>query len=500
MVYKLRAGNNLDTRAMPLISCAGRDSGQAHSLMTPANEAVYGSLHRTFTGDLLRPGDPGYAEARTVWNGMVARTPGLILRCATVDDIQSAVRAAQAAGAPTAVRCGGHSLAGYSTCDGGVVIDLSRIRTVVVNEDTSRARFSGGCLLGDIDRATQKVGLVYPAGVVSQTGAGGLVLGGGFGWLTRRFGMSCDNVEGFTVVVADGALVHASEKENADLFWALRGGGGNFGVVTEFEVSLHPLTSVLFGTGMCTGDDITRVLQYWRAFMPQAPDSLKWSFSLRLAPEAENVPAALRGRPIASESVLWVGDPDAGSSNVDHALSVCNSDAVTKNVFSFVDLQTMADEEFPVGLRYYTKSGYLKSLNDESIACMVDALKTIPSPMTQIEIGYQGGAAARVGADETAFGDRSSPFIVNILGTWSEPADDAANISWIRDLFSKLRPSMTPGVYVNFMSGDEEDRVVEAYRQRWDRLVAVKSHYDPHNFFRLNQNIPPRKCLETQSN
>ena len=461
--------------------------------MTPAVEAVYASLQHGFTGELLRPSDLGYAEARSIWNGMVARNPGLILRCGSVEAVQAAVSAAHRAKVLTAVRCGGHSLAGYSTCEGGVVIDLSFLRSATVDEPRRRARFSGGCLLGNVDRATQKVGLVYPAGVVSQTGAAGLILGGGFGWLTRLFGMSCDNVEGFTLVVADGSVVHANGKENADLFWALRGGGGNFGVVTEFEVKLHPLTSVLFGTGMCLGDDISQVLQYWREFMPQAPDHLKWSFSLRLAPDSEDIPPEVRGQRVASEAVVWIGTPEDGRSHVDQALTVCNPKAVHKDILSFVDLQTMADWEFPAGRRYYTKSGYLKTLDNDTIACMVEALATIPSPMTQIEIAYHGGAAARVGAEETAFGDRSSPFIVNLLGSWSEPAEDALHISWVRDLFAKLRRLMTPGVYVNFMSGDEADRVREAYRERWDRLVAVKSHYDPNNFFRLNQNIWPKK-------
>ncbi len=454
---------------------------------------VYSALKHDFRGDLLRPGGDGYGQARSVWNGRVARHPGLIVRCAGVSDIQVAVRTAGKADLLTAVRCGGHSLAGFSTCDGGMVIDLSRMRSTSIDRENRRARFAGGCLLADIDQATQKAGLVYPSGVVSQTGASGLILGGGFGWLTRLYGMSCDNVEGFTLVVADGSLVRASATENTDLFWALRGGGGNFGVVTEFEVRLHPLNSVLFGTGMCLGDDIPRVLQYWREFMPGAADNLKWSFSLRLAPEEESVPRHVRGRQVASESVLWIGDPDQARPHVDHALSVCNATAITKNVFSFLNLQTMADWEFPAGGRYYTKSGYLKMLDDQSIGHMIEALTTLPSPLTQIEVSYQGGAAARVGAGETAFGDRSSPFIVNILGSWTDPAEDAENVSWVRNLFEKLRPSMTPGVYVNFMSGDEEDRTTEAYRERWDQLVAVKTHYDPDNFFRLNQNIPPQK-------
>ncbi|MGB9467032.1 MAG: FAD-binding oxidoreductase [Candidatus Acidiferrum sp.] len=461
--------------------------------MTTAIAEVYSALRREFRGHLLRSGDSEYECARNIWNGMVARRPGLIARCIDVADVQAAVRAAAAAGVLTAIRCGGHSLAGFGTCDDGLVIDLSRMRTVHVDAQARRARFEGGCLLGNIDGATQKVGLAFPAGVVSHTGAAGLVLGGGTGWLNRSHGLSCDNVTGFTLVVADGSLLRADAKENAELFWALRGGGGNFGVVTEFEVNLHQVTSVLFGAGMCFGDDIPAIVQHWRDFMPQAPDNLRWGISLTIAPHAENIPAHLRGRPMASQGLLWVGEPEEGRRYLDRSLSLFNTVAVSKSELSFLNLQTMADHEFPHGRRYYTKSGYFKSLKDLDIQRMARALETIPSPASQIELSYLGGAAGRIDAGETAFGDRSSPFIVNLLGNWSDAADDTANVAWVRALFAELRPSMTPGVYVNFMSGDEQERVPEAYRERWDRLVEVKSHYDPNNFFRLNQNIPPRK-------
>jgi hypothetical protein len=461
--------------------------------MTNKTAEVYSSLRREFRGDLLRPGDGEYNEARRIWNGMVARKPGLIARCADVADVQLAVRTAAATGMLTAIRCGGHSLAGFGTCDDGLVIDLSRMRQARVDAQTRRARFDGGCLLGDIDTATQKMGLAFPAGVVSHTGAAGLVLGGGTGWLNRLHGLSCDNVSGFTVVIADGSIVRANAKENPDLFWALRGGGGNFGVVTEFEVNLHPVSSVLFGAGMCFGEDIPAIVQHWRDFMPHAPDNLRWGISLTIAPHTENIPAHLRGRPTASQGLLWVGDLEEGHRYIDRALSLCNTVAVIKNELSYLNLQTMADREFPHGRRYYTKSGYYKSLADEGIQRMVQALATIPSPASQIELSYLGGAAGRADASETAFGDRSSPFIVNLLGNWSDAADDPANIAWVRGLFSELRPAMAPGVYVNFMSGDEQDRVPEAYRERWDRLVDVKTHYDPNNFFRLNQNIPAQK-------
>jgi hypothetical protein len=461
--------------------------------MVQASEEVYSSLRPRFKGTLLRPGESGYDDARVVWNGMVARAPGLIARCSDVSDVQNAIRAASEAGMLTAVRCGGHSLAGFSTCDGGMVIDLSGMRQVTVDPEARRARIAGGCLLGSIDTATQKAGLVFPSGVVSHTGASGLILGGGTGWLTRRFGLSCDNVERFTLVTADSSVVYADAKENPDLFWALRGGGGNFGVVTEFEVKLHPLTSVVLAEGLSPEADIRRLLECWRSFMTDAPHDLKWNIDLRLAPHTDKVPADLRGRPVAGSSLVWTGDPEAGRPYLEHALSLCRPDSVRSKIVPFLNLQTMADSDFPYGRRYYTKSGYFTYLDDSTIDRLVEAVATIPSSETQIELAYLGGAAARIAATETAFGDRSAPFIMNLLANWSEASADAGNIFWIRGLFNRLRPAMKPGVYVNFMSADEQDRVPEAYHERWDRMVAIKTRYDPNNFFRLNQNVPPLK-------
>src|SRR5579864_6256976 len=461
--------------------------------MMAACDEVYSSLHGKFKGDLLRPGQHAYEEARGIWNGMFVRTPGLIARCADVKDIQSAVRAASQSGLLTAIRCGGHSLAGFSTCDGGMVIDLSKLRQVTVDPDARRARFAGGCLLGSIDTATQNARLVFPSGVVSHTGASGLVLGGGTGWLTRRFGLSCDNVEAFSLVTSDGSIVRANAEENPDLFWALRGGGGNFGVVTEFQVKLHPLTSVVLAEGLTSEADIRPLLELWRDFMAEAPLDLKWNINLRLAPQSHKVPAKLRGRPVASSSLVWTGNPDAGRPHLERALAMCDADSVTSEVVSFLNLQTMADSDFPHGRRYYTKSGYFQYLDNGSIDHLMATLATIPSPETMIELAYLGGAASHIPAGETAFGDRSAPFVITLLANWAEASADPLHISWVRGLFEQLRPAMKPGVYVNFMSGDEQDRVTEAYQERWERMVAVKSHYDPENFFRLNQNVPPRK-------
>jgi len=373
------------------------------------------------------------------------------------------------------------------------VIDLSQMRQITVDAAARRAWFAGGCLLGSVDTATQKAGLVFPSGVVSHTGAAGLILGGGTGWLTRKFGLSCDNVEGFTLVTADGALVQANAAENADLFWALRGGGGNFGVVTEFEVNLHPLSSVLLAEGLTGDDKIRPLLERWRDFMAEAPLDLKWNINLRLAPNTEKVPAELRGQPVASSGLVWTGDPEAGRSYLDHALELCRPETVTRKSVTFLHLQTMADSDFPHGRRYYTKSGYFTYLDDASMDRLIESVATIPSPETMIELAYLGGAAGGVATEETAFGDRSAPFVLTLLANWAEASVDACHISWVRGIFQQLRPSMKPGVYVNFMSGDEQDRVPEAYQARWDRMVAVKSHYDPTNFFRLNQNVPPRR-------
>src|SRR3984957_16767541 len=461
--------------------------------MAEVCEELYASLHRQFKGDLLRPGARGYEDARTVWDAMAARTPGLIARCADVSDVQNALRAGVAAGILTAIRCGGHSLAGFGTCDGGLVIDLSRMRHVTVDGEARRARFSGGCLLGSIDSATQKGGLVFPSGVVSHPGASGLILGGGTGWLPRRFGLSCDNVEAFTLVTADGSIARSDSKQNVDLFWALRGGGGNFGVVTEFELKLHPLKSVVLAEGLTREGNIRKLLECWRGFMAEAPFDLKWNLDLRLAPHKSKVPAQLRGRPVAGSSLIWTGAPEAAEPYFQRAFSLCHPDSVRCQTVSYLDLQTMADSDFPHGRRYYTKSGYFSYLDDVTIDRFLDALATIPSPATQIELAYLGGGAGQVAADETAFGDRSAPFIVNLLANWAAEAADALHVSWIRSVFAKLRPAMKPGVYGNFSGGDEQDRVPEAYQQRWERMVTVKTHYDPGNFFRLNQNVQPRK-------
>lgn len=458
-------------------------------------EDVYREIRAGLKGALLRPGDLEYGRAAPVWNGMFDRRPALLARCRDEADIRTCLQAVRGSQVTTAVRCGGHSLAGFSTCDDGLVIDLSAWRDVRVDANARTARFAGGCLLGTIDAATQTAGLAFPAGVVSHTGAGGLVLGGGTGWLSRLYGLSCDNADGFTLITADGSILRADSKENPDLFWALRGGGGNFGIVTGFEVRLHPVSGVILGRGFCVGDSILRLLQYWRAFMPDAPDNLRWGFSLRKSEGVRGLQDA-QGLPVAGASALWVGARAQGMKYVERALAATKHRDIHVQEMPFMALQTLADSDFPHGRRYYTKSGYFQNLGDDVIHAMIDSVAAMPSQFSEIELAYLGGAPGRVAADETAFGDRSAPFVVNILSHWDAPEDDAANIAWTRNLFTQLRPAMVPGVYVNFMSGDEGDRVPEAYRNRWERLRAIKAKYDPHNFFCLNQNIPPRESAQ----
>jgi FAD/FMN-containing dehydrogenase len=282
------------------------------------------------------------------------------------------------------------------------------------------------------------------------------------------------------------------------LYWALRGGGGNFGVVTEFELNLHPLTSVLLAEGLTPEPQVRVLLERWRELMPGAPHDLKWNINLRLAPQAAHIPLDLRGLPVATSALVWTADPASADRHLQPALSLCRKDSDTSKVLSFLDLQTMADADFPHGRRYYTKSGYFTDLEDETISRLIVAMETIPSAETQIELAYLGGAAGQVAAHETAFGDRSAPFVLTLLANWLDASDDARHIAWVRQTFQDLRPKMKPGVYVNFMSGDEQDRVPEAYRERWDRMVAIKSHYDPKNFFRLNQNVPPQAAVSNR--
>ncbi|MCO1575100.1 FAD-binding oxidoreductase [Crossiella sp. SN42] len=449
-------------------------------------------LRTSFRGEIVLPGDEDYDEARRIWNGTIDRRPALVARCADEDDVRAAVRLAREHGLVVAVRGGGHSMAGHSTCDGGIVIDLSAMSAVRVSKARQRARVQGGALLGAFDTATQAHMLATPAGVVSHTGLGGLVLGGGFGWLSRKYGLSIDNLVSARLVTAAGEVITASETEHPELFWGLRGGGGNFGVVTEFEFRLHRVGPVRFASVYHTLDEAPRVLRAWRDHMATAPDELTWVHYLRLAPPLPELPAELRGKPVLCSMVCWIGDPHEGDRRIEEALSHGKRYGMTKATLPYRAVQAYC---FPGGVvpdRIYTKSGYLAELPDEAIDVALAHAERIESYMTQLELLYLGGAVARVPDEATAFHNRRSPFVVNLAASWMDPTEDDRHVRWAREGHAALAPHLTAGAYVNFTNPGEAARTVEIYGgDKYARLQELKGRYDPNNLFRLNQNVAP---------
>jgi FAD/FMN-containing dehydrogenase len=455
-------------------------------------DADYSEQLAGLTGSLLTPDSPGYDEARTVWNAMIDRRPGLIVRCSDANDVARAIRFARAHDLLVAVRGGGHNIAGNSVCDGGIMIDLSPMRTVRVDEASRTAVVGAGCTLGDVDRTTQGHGLAVPLGVNSTTGIAGLTLGGGFGWLSRRLGLTIDNLLSAEVVTAEGRIVRASTRENPDLFWAIRGGGGNFGVVTSFEFLLHPVgPQVLAGLVVHPLAAAHDVLRYYREFARTAPEGLACWFVMRLAPPLPFLAPEWHGKPILALAMCWSGDVAEGE-RVAAPLRAFGSplaDVVGPNPFA--DWQTVLDPLLTPGFRNYWKSHEFMDVSDGLIDVLVDYAKRIPDPNTEIAFAQLGGAISRVPADATAYGHREAEYTMNVHGRWSDPERDAACIGWARDLFRAAAPFATGGVYVNFMTEDETDRVRAAYGKNYERLAALKKRYDPTNLFRMNQNIRP---------
>ena len=441
-------------------------------------------------GDVLRPGDPGFDEARRVWNGMIDRRPALIVRASDRDDVAAAIRLARAEGLTLAVRGGGHSVAGHSTCDGGLLLDLSRISAVRVDPSTRRVRVGGGALLRDLDRATQEHALVVPAGHVSHTGVGGLTLGGGTGWLMRRFGLTVDSLRAVEVVTADGEVVHADDGRDADLFWAVRGGGGNFGVVTEFEFEAHPLgPEVVGGMLLYPLDRAAEVIAFCRELMASAPDELTTFPVLITAPPQPPFPPALQGRPVLALGAVYAGPVDDGMRVVEE-LKATGPALDLLGPMPYVALQSMLDESVPHGLHHYNHSDYLADLPDGAIHALVELYARVPSPRAQLITARMGGAVEQVPASATAFAHRDARFLVWIVNMWAPGEDPEPNIAWGREVAAALQPYATGAVYVNAL-GDEPDRVRAAYGANWDRLVSVKRRYDPDNVFRLNANVSP---------
>ncbi len=458
---------------------------------SPAVEA----LGRSFSGPLLRDGDGAYEQARRVWNGCFDRRPALIARCQCVADVQAAVRFATANGLPVAVRGGGHSAQGYSVWDGAVVVDLSEMRAVEVDPDTRTVRAEGGTTWGVFDQATQEHGLALTGGRFSTTGIAGLTLGSGSGWLERRCGLTADSLLEAEVVTASGDVVIANTGENPDLFWGLRGGGGNFGIVTKFTYRLHQIGPIIYGGLMaCSPDRGADIMRFLAEFMPGAPEDLGLGFAFISAPPEPFVPPEMHFAPIVGIVVCWTGDLEAGEKAIAPLRQVAQPLMDMVQPIPYTALQTMLDGGAPYGTRAYMKAEFLPELSEEAIAKFVHHGAARPGPMVQLLLEPMGGAIGRVATDDTALGRRDVPWCYHALSMWMEPDETTADdhVRWARELSADLAPLTTTGVYLNFTSDEGESRVRDMFGpERYGRLVAIKDRWDPDNVFALNQNIRP---------
>ena len=456
-------------------------------------DADIADLARRFRGELIRRDDPTYDGARRVWNGMIDRNPALIARCAGVADVLAAVRFARERELVVAVRGGGHNVAGTAVCDDGIVIDLSPMKAMRVDPVARTARAQPGLLWGEFDHETQPFGLATPGGIVTHTGVSGLTLGGGLGWLMRRYGLTCDNLLSADVVTADGELVRASAEENADLFWGLRGGGGNFGIVTSFEYRLHPVgPTVLAGVILHPAAKAREVLEFYRDYIASAPDELMTIVVLRMAPPAPFFPEEIHGQPVVIIAVCYAGPVKEGERVVAPLRRFGEPLADLIQPTPYVSHQAMLDAGVPHGLNYYWKSEYLPPLSDALITTLTEYAWRLATPASYSAIFHMGGAVGREDPEGSAFEDRRATHAMTIDAVWSEPAASGACIAWTRDFWEAVRPHSTGRVYVNFLGAEGPDRVRMAYgAAKYERLRALKRKYDPTNFFRMNQNIVP---------
>jgi hypothetical protein len=463
-------------------------------MTTKVTTATIDDLAADFSGELIQPDDPLYDQARQIWNGQIQRRPALVARCRGVADVIAAVRFCRDHDLPASVRGGGHAVAGHAIRDGGVVIDLSEMTGTRVDPFAQTIQAQGGCLNAHLDRESQAFGLAVTGGIVSHTGIGGLTLGGGIGHLMRKFGLSIDALRSCDVVTADGDFVVASEQENAELFWGLRGGGGNFGIVTNFTFQLQPLgPTILAGMMAWPMDQAHEVLSFLREFLADAPDEVGVMGNLRLAPALPIIPEELRGRPIVAVIASYAGPVEEGQ-RVLQPIREVGRPAINAIVPKpYVAHQKMLDPAFVQGRHYYWKSHRLPPLTNEMIDVIVEHAGRITSPFSTVGIFCFGGAVARFAEDDTAFANRDAAHDINIVGSWlPESAGEAdRHIDWVRTFFAALQP-YTRGVYVNFTSDDASERIRAAYSDRqWARLTALKSKVDPSNFFRMNANISP---------
>jgi FAD/FMN-containing dehydrogenase len=449
-------------------------------------------LQSRVKGRVLTPDAPDYDAARHIWNGMIDRRPAVILRCREAGDIPPALAWCRARGLDLTVRGGGHNIAGSAVCDGGLMIDLSPMKAVRVDPETRLASVEPGATLGDLDRATQARGLAVPVGINSTTGVAGLTLGGGFGWLSRKHGLTIDSLAAVEVVTADGRTLQASERENADLFWALRGGGGNFGIVSRFEFRSYPVgPEVLAGLVVYPFDQAREVLGQYRRFAAAAPEELNVWAIMRQAPPLPFLPEAVHGREVVVLAVFYGGDPARGRALIDPLRRFGKPLGEHIGVQPYCQWQQAFDPLLAPGARNYWKSLNFIELTDGLFDTVLSAAGRLPTNQCEIFVGMLAGAPNRIAPEATAYFHRDARFVMNVHGRWNDPSEDAPGIAWARDFFASAKSHASAGGYVNFMTGDEAERVPAAYGRNYDRLKAIKRRYDPENIFRHNQNIAP---------
>ena len=455
------------------------------------SEATADGLRERVRGEVITASDGRYEEARRVYNAMIDRRPLAIVRCVDAGDVMAAVEHARDGGLDLSVRGGSHSVPGFGTNDGGVVIDLSAMKGVRVDPHTRTARAGGGATWGDFNHATYAFGLATTGGIISTTGVAGLTLGGGIGHLSRGCGLSLDNLISADVVTADGGFLVASESENTDLFWALRGGGGNFGVVTSFEFRLHPVKDIYAGVFFYPLDHTRDILEFYRDYIGTAPEEMGCFPAFQIAPPLPFIPEEHHGKPFCIFVCCWAGPLDHAEAALQPIRTAAPTVAELLTPMPYPALNSAFDDLVPPGLQHYWKASFATELTDGAIDAHLEHGPGVPAVNSTVHIYPINGACHRVAGDATAFAYRDATFATVIAGMWPDPADNEQNISWVKDYYQALEPHSAAGGYVNFMAGDDQGRVRDNYRENYDRLASIKQRYDPTNLFHLNQNIVP---------
>jgi FAD/FMN-containing dehydrogenase len=460
--------------------------------MAQVSSSAIEELKTAVRGQLLLPDDPGFNEARSIWNAMIDCRPAMILRCAGVADVRRGIAFARANNLPLALRGGGHNIAGSALCEDGLVMDFSQMKSVRIDPVARRAYVGPGATLADFDHEAQAFGLATPLGINSTTGVAGLTLGGGFGWLSRKYGMTIDNLISADVVTAEGELLRASAESNEDLFWAIRGGGGNFGVVTSFEFALHSVGPMVYGgLVVLPFAEAKDALVKYRAAAAEMPDDLSVWAVLRLAPPLPFLPAEVHGKPVIIFPMCYTGPIANGPSAVAQVKTFGTPVGEHLGEMPYAMWQQAFDPLLAPGSRNYWKSHNLANIDDGLIDALLQSIENLPSPQCEIFFGQIGAQTQRVPVNATAYSSRDTQYAMNVHGRWEDPADDERCIAWARAFFEQAAPFSLGSVYVNFMTQEEAGRVADAYGPNFERLVGVKSRYDPHNLFRHNQNIRP---------